>query len=163
MLVDLPLHVSMTTMWGELWTPEKLDQGVYRGHLNAILDIRSLVKTEYPFSDVQREYFANWRENWANNGIDEAPSMPYADGPYDFGVCDNYQQILDQFPMLLTDPRHFQIWLTQLHRKDEPAEGGWRWHKWGPYIGTQEPQYEYLYDEKHIDQVEIFKVIEVVY
>jgi hypothetical protein len=25
--------------------------------------------------------------------------------------------------------------------------GGWRWHKWGPYIGKGEPTTEYLDDE----------------
>lgn len=25
--------------------------------------------------------------------------------------------------------------------------GGWRWHKWGTYIGTLDPQCEYLDDE----------------
>lgn len=43
--------------------------------------------------------------------------------------------------------------------------GGWRWHKWGEYIGVHEPQYEYLSYEKGIDYVlsydlEIVKKIE---
>ena len=29
----------------------------------------------------------------------------------------------------------------------EPGEGGWRWHKWGPYIGKHDVQHEYLADE----------------
>ena len=31
--------------------------------------------------------------------------------------------------------------------------GGWRWHKWGEYIGVHEPQHEYLSYEKGIDYV----------
>ena len=31
---------------------------------------------------------------------------------------------------------------------------GWRWHKWGPYIGTLNPQYEYLDDENFGDDFE---------
>ena len=43
--------------------------------------------------------------------------------------------------------------------------GGWRWHKWGEYIGLHEPQHEYLSYEKGIDYVlsydlEIVKKIE---
>ena len=43
--------------------------------------------------------------------------------------------------------------------------GGWRWHKWGEYIGVHEPQHEYLSCEKGIDYVlsydlEIVKKIE---
>ena len=43
--------------------------------------------------------------------------------------------------------------------------GGWRWHKWGEYIGVHEPQHEYLSCEQGIDYVlsydlEIVKKIE---
>lgn len=31
--------------------------------------------------------------------------------------------------------------------------GGWRWHKWGEYIGVHEPRHEYLSYEKGIDYV----------
>lgn len=31
--------------------------------------------------------------------------------------------------------------------------GGWRWHKWGEYLGVHEPQHEYLSYEKGIDYV----------
>ena len=31
--------------------------------------------------------------------------------------------------------------------------GGWRWHKWGEYIGLHEPQHEYLSYEQNIDYV----------
>ena len=37
----------------------------------------------------------------------------------------------------------------------------WRWHKWGPYIGTKEPKCEYLYDEPEIDKVVIFELYEI--
>ena len=43
--------------------------------------------------------------------------------------------------------------------------GGWRWHKWGEYLGVHEPQHEYLSYEQGIDYVlsydlEIVKKIE---
>ena len=31
--------------------------------------------------------------------------------------------------------------------------GGWRWHKWGPYLGKHTPKCEYLNEEKNIDYV----------
>ena len=31
--------------------------------------------------------------------------------------------------------------------------GGWRWHKWGPYLGKHTPKCEYLDEEKNIDYV----------
>lgn len=31
--------------------------------------------------------------------------------------------------------------------------GGWRWHKWGPYLGKHTPQCQYLDEEQNIDYV----------
>ena len=38
---------------------------------------------------------------------------------------------------------------------------GWRWHKWGPYIGTQDPQCEYLADEPEIKEVFVYRFIQL--
>ena len=78
-----------------------------------------------------------------------------------FGVCDDVQQLLDRCPMLTEDPdREFAIFLCEVRREHQPAVGGWRWHKWGPYIGTHEPQCEYLADETGIDRVFCYHVCE---
>lgn len=78
-----------------------------------------------------------------------------------YGVCDNYQQVLDQCPELVSDPkREFVLFLTEVRRENESPEGGWRWHKWGPYIGTFNPQCEYLYDEIGIDRVFTYHIHE---
>lgn len=34
--------------------------------------------------------------------------------------------------------------------------GGWRWHKWGPYLGKHTPQCQYLDKEQNIDYVLIW-------
>lgn len=34
--------------------------------------------------------------------------------------------------------------------------GGWRWHKWGPYLGKHTPQCQYLDEEQNIDYVLIW-------
>ena len=39
--------------------------------------------------------------------------------------------------------------------------GGWRWHKWGEYIGKHNPQYEYLDHESGIDYVLVWKLCPV--
>lgn len=36
------------------------------------------------------------------------------------------------------------------------TSSGWRWHKWGPYLGKHTPQCEYLNEEKNIDYVLIW-------
>ena len=80
----------------------------------------------------------------------------------EYGVCDNYKQVLRKYKDLLSDPsKNFVIMLSTVNRKDQSCQGGWRWHKWGEYIGTQNPQHEYLYDDTHIDRVYCFHIYEI--
>lgn len=95
-------------------------------------------------------------------GRDPIDAMSDEDWTNCYGVCDDVQQLLDRCPMLVEDPdREFAITLTEVRRDEQPADGGWRWHKWGPYIGAHEPQCEYLYDEEGIDRVFCYHVFEV--
>jgi hypothetical protein len=80
--------------------------------------------------------------------------------PHSSGVCDNYQQILDAEPELLAEGRAFVIVLTEIRHANQSSDGGWRWHKWGEYIGTHDIQCEYLYDEVGIEVVYYFTVFE---
>lgn len=76
------------------------------------------------------------------------------------GVCDNVEQILAACPELLTSDRRFVICVHTIRKSTEPEDGGWRWHKWGPYIGTLNPQCEYLAHEPEIEQVMTFHIYE---
>ena len=79
-----------------------------------------------------------------------------------YGVCDSVDQLLQLYRTFLeNDPRRFVVSVTELLRENQPEVGGWRWHKWGPYIGTQKPQHEYLYDETHINRVFTFHFLVV--
>lgn len=93
------------------------------------------------------------------------PSFDLKLGEHDwfgsYGVCDNIEQLLFTCPELeASDTRKFVITLTPITRIDEPSSGGWRWHKWGEYIGTQNPQHEYLFHDKHIDMVYVYHIYE---
>lgn len=77
-----------------------------------------------------------------------------------YGVCDNVEQIFEKEPMLTTSHRKFLITLTKVMKATQSPIGGWRWHKWGEYIGTHDIQYEYLYDEKDIEQVFCYHIYE---
>lgn len=79
-------------------------------------------------------------------------------GPY--GVCDNPDQILAACPEIEASDRKFLITITPVEKCNEPDWGGWRWHKWGDYIGTQTPTHEYLYDEPIIDLVYCYHIYE---
>lgn len=87
-----------------------------------------------------------------------------------YGVCDSPEQLLELFPIIdALENRYFCIAMTQMLRSEQAPEGGWRWHKWGGYVGVHEPQNEYLYDEipqyrsdgKSIDEVWVFHIYEL--
>ncbi|MCW4050515.1 MAG: hypothetical protein NWE89_12355 [Candidatus Bathyarchaeota archaeon] len=79
-----------------------------------------------------------------------------------FGVCDNVDQLLAACPELEALGREFVVTVTVVRKAEQPAEGGWRWHKWGEYIGTQNPQCEYIHDEPEIEEVLCFHIYEKV-
>lgn len=77
-----------------------------------------------------------------------------------YGVCDNLEQVFDLYPELNASSREFVVTLHLLLKSEQPEEGGWRWHKWGKYIGLQNPQREYLHDEPEIDKVYTYHIYE---
>lgn len=76
------------------------------------------------------------------------------------GVCDDYQQILDACSELLESDQQFIITITAIIKANQPKKDGWRWHKWGQYIGALEPTCEYISDEPHIDKVYVYHIYE---
>lgn len=164
MLVDLPMDWSadVAATYARVGLPVRmprhLGQGVYETHLNFAHDIRSLIVTEYAFMDVLRAHIDR------NGTLRERGEKlaPLPDLPFDFGVCDTWEQITARWPELAADEEHaYLISVTPIRKADQSPEGGWRWHKWGPYIGDHEPRCEYLYQEPAIDQVYVFHIIEV--
>lgn len=81
-------------------------------------------------------------------------------GRSEYGVADSVEQIVSHYPEVNNPNREFIITVTEVRREDQPSKDGWRWHKWGSYIGTHEPQCEYLYDEQGIDQVLVYHILE---
>ena len=141
--------------------PEELAPGVYRAgfDFNFDHDLKAAGYTlnEYPFQDAWRKVFA------LEPGTDEHDAAREAAlrSPNDYGVADSWEQIVERWPDLITDERRFVIGMTEVRRADEPERDGWRWHKWGEYIGTHAPTAEYLVDEDGIDSVWAFHVYEV--
>lgn len=76
-----------------------------------------------------------------------------------YGVCDNWEQILEEYPVVATSPIRCFITVTPIIKAEQPQQWGWRWHKWGPYIGTKDPQYEYIAQEgPEIEKVYVFHI-----
>lgn len=80
-----------------------------------------------------------------------------------YGVCDNASQVYAYLEEQgkLSDDSKYVVLLHPVLKKHEPARDGWRWHKWGPYIGEYEHCCEYLYDEEGIEGVLVFEVYTV--
>lgn len=78
-----------------------------------------------------------------------------------YGVCDSVENLLMKCPELaaLAD-RRFIVTLTPIRKAEQSPTDGWRWHKWGPYIGNQKPQTEYIYDEPEIEEVFVYHIYE---
>lgn len=78
---------------------------------------------------------------------------------WSYGVADNIEQVLDYY-----NTRDYfkgnHVVLVKWIRKNHNS--GWRWHKWGEYIGIQNPQCEYLDDEPEIEKVLIFSIYKVI-
>lgn len=67
------------------------------------------------------------------------------------------------FNLIKNEPNYqFILLLTPIiNNHDTNSWGGWRWHKWGEYIGKHTPQYEYLDHETGIDYVLVWKLCPV--
>lgn len=82
----------------------------------------------------------------------------FASSPY--GVCDSLAQLkrTDVWKEIVTDERPMAVILVPI-RKSNQNERGWRWEKWGDYIGQQQPMCDYLYDEPTIELVYRFETV----
>lgn len=85
-----------------------------------------------------------------------------------YGVADNLDQIHEYITKTVksiqkdynspSDEVFILVTVTPIFKNDQPSTHGWRWHKWGEYIGIREPKCEYLYDEPEIDTVFVFGI-----
>lgn len=76
-----------------------------------------------------------------------------------YGVCDSPEQFMASVGKALeADKRQF---VASLVRISADAEGGWRWKKWGPYVGDGKPTTEYIADEPILRTVYTYHFYEV--
>lgn len=122
--------------WGGPVVPERISEGMYIcGHW-------SIDQLGVPI-----------RERWREEKYE----------PLDFediGVCDTPEQAVDKLN-LRERPERLFVLFVRIRRADQPMDGGWRWHKWGAYIGDKTPTREYLHDEPEIEEVYTYHVYEL--
>lgn len=94
--------------------------------------------------------------------LEEHPDAPESLCLNAYGVVDSPDQFQEDFRETLeADPRDFFVAFTEIRKDEQPETGGWRWHKWGPYYGTQKPQCEYIADEPEIESVYLFHIYQL--
>lgn len=71
------------------------------------------------------------------------------------GVCDSIDQFDAKYGEALRADELLDWCVFFTHVAKDPSNagkgGGWRWHKWGQYVGEGEPKQEYLDDEDGFD------------
>ena len=115
-----------------------LETGVYQDNLDFIFskedfqeDLISdnfcetvLYEKDKRVNETILQYFKRTHKTWFNQE----------------GVADNIEQIKKYNCVISVTP-------VYQDKSNEGKGGGWRWHKWGKYIGKLNHQYEYLDDE----------------
>jgi hypothetical protein len=98
-------------------------------------------------------------------GNDWERSYPEVEGLAPYGVCDTPEQFVEDFgEALRAHERTLTVTLTPVMKDlvSRGKGGGWRWHKWGPYVGKGEPTTEYLADEDGFDDgIHVYHVYDV--
>ncbi|MBN3402913.1 hypothetical protein [Clostridium botulinum] len=136
----------------ELWLKEL-------GQEKTIKTIKDTMK------DINNIYISNL--NWKHS-LQDLTDYKFVNeyNEFDYGVCDNASQVLDYCNKEIQEYEKYKkkkyIAVMTPIFKSSQDEYGWRWHKWGSYIGVQNPQHEYLADEKNIDMIYVFQVKEVI-
>ena len=156
---------------------ERYGQGLYNVDFTFSWLGKSLIKSDHPFEQLEMDYYDQMHEDHNNSGnsksvdsaeINErrdvyllASTQQKVDFPDSYGVCDYPSQVIEKFPKLISDPRRFLLTFQEVHKSEQPERDGWRWHKWGTYIGSQNSSAEYIADEPDIELVYIFHILEL--
>ena len=145
-----PMGAMVANVNNNIENVVRLQKGIYQcGHWQFDSEIMDEVSSLYPDGgDI--DLFPPTKREW-----DLQRDI------FPFGVCDSPTQLLEAYDFE-KDPRKFVISLVLIERKKQSHEGGWRWHKWGFYIGDQNPTHEHLFDDIHIDQVYTYHIYELV-
>lgn len=149
---DDPFIYMLRAAFSDVGTrlPTRVYRGVYEAHINFDKEIQDLIVDQWPAMN--------------DNSIEWDRWIAYTDNPAaSYGVVDHWSQLPLQ--ALDADPRNLLVYLGLHRRADQPERGGWRWHKWGPYLGVHSPEtstdFEYLHDAIDVVEVWTYHIVEV--
>ena len=104
-----------------------------------------IYQSSFPFNFPEKEFEELKKLNWD----DRYKIFPNYE-KITYGVADNIEQIKKYYKDEVADTeKKYCLALTPVwqEKENKGKGGGWRWHKWGEYIGKLNPQCEYLNDE----------------
>jgi hypothetical protein len=114
---------------------ETVQTGVYYAGIDADRAFRDMV-------DMDMDYGAN--PAWTRRNSS--------------GIADTPEQVL-AYTKADTMQTPCVVLLTVIERAKQPKIGGWRWSKWGTYIGTRKRKADFLANEPEIDKVLVWRVV----
>lgn len=132
--------------------PKRLRRGAY---LITHFSFNHCLKNTVAFPDEAAN--GDWLEYPEINPQDGLFGGEYAE----YGVCDSPDQFFEHEvgKFIEQSELKYVVAFSKISKRSQPSEGGWRWHKWGPYIGKKEPKYEYIYDEgPEIEEVYVYHI-----
>ena len=150
---------------------ERIAPGIYKVSWHFDILGRDLLKQNDPFTSYLRDFYQKMSK-YSDADYDTPEFKKFmadhherqANNPYpseEYGVCDYPEQVAEKWPILALDPRRFVITAREIRKEFEPEHDGWRWHKWGEYIGSQNSVAEYLADEPYIDSIFVYHIYEL--
>ena len=157
MLVDLTIDLKEQARMKSICAERNIDEtimsshpdnhietGVYRNRGIGVSRGEFVETKTLTYDDEYHSMVREWNE-WGEG--DKKIRIPY-DMDNQYGVADTVDQIKERYKKWF-EKSDWVIEVTPIFQEKENAGkgGGWRWHKWGEYIGTLKPQYEYLDDE----------------
>lgn len=140
--------------------------GIYMSDLNGHYDIEELTN----FNEIDEFELIDKYKFFTMNGVSDNASQVknylnkiiniYLNGT---SKDEYFFEGQGLFNLIKNEPNYqFILLLTPIiNNHDKSLWGGWRWHKWGEYIGKHTPQYEYLDHEYGIDYVLVWKLCPV--
>ncbi len=159
----VPEHDFWKSMHGEIKEPvcvffaKEIEPGIYLTKLNFHLGMGQY--TEFKSIDSHQRLGKDGLPKKYEQG---SSMVDYFNNTVEcYGIADNVEQIKEFYKEQINSDANIVISLTEIRKDKQPESGGWRWEKWGKYIGTKESQAEYIADEPEIDSVYVFHVYSV--
>lgn len=151
--LSFPFYIKTDRFPSYLYLNSKVDKR--SKHLKKICN--SPASNWYNYSYEELENMTELERNEARESI---PNKFHFFNSY--GVVDSVEQFYTIFKFLNVLDAKYVAFLTPIKKSEQPSNGGWRWHKWGEYLGKQKRSgCEYLYNEPNIDLVYVYHIYEV--